>query len=132
MIVVSGTQQALDLAARVLLDPGDAVWIEEPGYPPTRAVLLAAGARLVPVPVDDEGLDVAAGARARAGGAAGLVTPSHQFPLGVTMSLARRLALLGMGARRRRLRARGRLRQRVPLRRPAARRAAGARSATAG
>ena len=59
--MVSGTQQALDLAARVLIDPGDPVWIEEPGYPPTRAVLLAAGARPVPVPVDDEGLSVVQG-----------------------------------------------------------------------
>ena len=66
VIVVSGTQQALDLAARVLIDPGDPVWIEEPGYPPTRAVLVAAGARPVPVPVDDEGLSVVAGPAPRA------------------------------------------------------------------
>jgi GntR family transcriptional regulator / MocR family aminotransferase len=94
VIVVSGTQQALDLAARVLINPGDAVWIEEPGYPPTRAVLVAAGARPVPVPVDDEGLSVVEG-RAREPSARLIsVSPSHQFPLGVTMSLKRRLELL--------------------------------------
>ena len=60
---MSGSQQGIDLAARVLLDPGDAVWMEEPGYPGARTALLAAGARLVPVPVDGEGL----AGRARAG-----------------------------------------------------------------
>ncbi len=94
VIVVSGTQQALDLAARVLIDPGDPVWIEEPGYPPTRAVLVAAGARPVPVPVDDEGLSVVAGRRLEPGARLIAVSPSHQFPLGVTMSLQRRLELL--------------------------------------
>ena len=94
VIVVSGTQQALDLAARVLIDPGDPVWIEEPGYPPTRAVLLAAGARPVPVPVDDEGLSVVEGRRTEPAARLIAVSPSHQFPLGVTMSLQRRLELL--------------------------------------
>ena len=94
VIVVSGTQQALDLAARVLIDPGDPVWIEEPGYPPTRAVLLAAGARPVPVPVDDEGLSVVQGRTLEPAARLVAVSPSHQFPLGVTMSLKRRLELL--------------------------------------
>jgi GntR family transcriptional regulator / MocR family aminotransferase len=94
VIVVSGTQQALDLAARVLTDPGDPVWIEEPGYPPTRAVLLAAGARPVPVAVDDEGLSVVQGRAAEPAPRLISVSPSHQFPLGVTMSLKRRLELL--------------------------------------
>jgi GntR family transcriptional regulator/MocR family aminotransferase len=94
VIVVSGTQQALDLAARVLIDPGDPVWIEEPGYPPTRVVLLAAGARPVPVPVDEEGLSVAEGRRLEPAARLIAVSPSHQFPLGVTMSLQRRLELL--------------------------------------
>ena len=94
VIVVSGTQQALDLAARVLINPGDPVWIEEPGYPPTRAVLLAAGARPVPVPVDDEGLSVVQGRALEPAARLISVSPSHQFPLGVTMSLRRRLELL--------------------------------------
>jgi len=94
VIVVAGSQQALDLVARVLLDPGDAVWVEEPGYAGAKGALAAAGARLVPVPVDAEGLDVAAGTRRGAAARLAYVTPSHQYPLGVTMSLARRLALL--------------------------------------
>ena len=94
ILVVSGSQQALALTARVLLDPGSRVWVEEPGYGGARDALVLAGARLVPVPVDGEGLDVAAG-RARSRGArAAYVTPSHQYPLGVTMSAARRLQLL--------------------------------------
>lgn len=93
VLVVAGSQQALDLVARVLLDPGDAVLIENPGYLGARGALGAAGARLVPVPVDGHGLDVAAGA-ALGPARMAVVTPSHQFPLGVTMSLARRLALL--------------------------------------
>ena len=94
IIVVSGSQQALELSARVLLDPGSRVWIEEPGYRLAADVLALAGCHLVPVPVDREGLDVAAGiARCRKARAA-FVTPSHQFPLGVTMSASRRLRLL--------------------------------------
>jgi GntR family transcriptional regulator/MocR family aminotransferase len=94
VIVVSGSQQGVDLAARVLLDPGDTVWMEDPGYTGARSALLAAGARLEPVPVDAEGLVVDVG-RARAPRARmAYVSPSHQFPLGVTMSAARRLALL--------------------------------------
>ena len=94
VMIVSGAQQALDLAARVLIDPGDEVWVEDPGYMGIRGSLLAAGAQLAPVPVDGEGLNVAAG-RTRAPNARLVcVTPSHQYPLGVTMSLARRLELL--------------------------------------
>lgn len=94
VIIVSGSQQGLDLAARVLVDPGDAVWVEEPGYLGARGALLAAQARLIPVPVDAEGIDVAAGTRICPDARLAYVSPSHQFPLGVTMSLARRLALL--------------------------------------
>ena len=79
---------------RVLIDPGDPVWVEEPGYPPTVAVLTAAGARLVPVPIDDEGLSVVAGRAAEPNARLICASPSHQYPLGVTMSLARRLELL--------------------------------------
>lgn len=94
VMAVSGSQQALALAARVLLDPGSSVWIEEPGYPGARDALAMAGARLVPVPVDAEGLDVAAGIRLAPRAGAIYVTPSHQYPLGVTMSASRRLQLL--------------------------------------
>ncbi len=94
VIVVAGSQQALDLVARVLLDPGDAVWVEEPGYAGATGALAAAGARVVPVPVDAEGLDVAAGRQRCAAARLAYVTPSHQYPLGMTMSLGRRLALL--------------------------------------
>ena len=99
VIVVSGSQQALDFSARMLLDPGDPAWIEDPGYLGTRAALVAAGARLVPVPIDDEGLDVAAGLAREPRARLAFVTPSHQFPLGPTMSLARRLALLEWAGR---------------------------------
>ncbi len=94
VIVVAGAQQGLDLAARVLLDPGDAAWIEDPGYFGARGALVGAGARLIPVPVDDEGLDVGAGKARCPDARLAYITPSHQFPLGATMSLARRLALL--------------------------------------
>lgn len=99
VIVTTGAQAALDLAARMLLDPGDAAWIEEPGYLGARAALLGAGARLVPVPVDDEGLDVARGIALEPAPRLIYVTPSHQFPLGVTLSLPRRLALLDFARR---------------------------------
>ncbi|MFN8513230.1 MAG: PLP-dependent aminotransferase family protein [Chloroflexia bacterium] len=99
VIIVSGAQQGLDLLTRLLLDPGDAAWIEDPGYGAARTALIASGARLVPVPVDGDGLDVAAGiARAPAARLA-YVTPSHQFPLGSTLSLARRLELLAWAER---------------------------------
>jgi GntR family transcriptional regulator / MocR family aminotransferase len=99
VVIVDGAQMAFDLAARVLLDPGDAAWVEEPGYPGAQAALAAAGARLVHVPVDAEGLDVAAGAGLEPRSRLVYVTPSHQFPLGVTMSLRRRLALSDWAAR---------------------------------
>jgi GntR family transcriptional regulator/MocR family aminotransferase len=99
VIVVDGAQMAFDLIARVLLDPGDAAWMEEPGYPGARAALVAAGARLAHVPVDAEGLDVAAGAALEPAARLIYATPSHQFPLGMTMSLPRRLALLDWASR---------------------------------
>jgi DNA-binding transcriptional MocR family regulator len=79
--------------------PGDAAWIEDPGYPGARGVLLGVGAQVIPVPVDNEGLDVAAGMKRCAQARLAFVTPSHQFPLGGTMSLSRRLALLGWAKR---------------------------------
>jgi GntR family transcriptional regulator/MocR family aminotransferase len=95
VLVVSGSQQALDLAARVLLDPGDVAWVEDPGYWGVRAALAAAGAVTRLVPVDGEGLDLAAAMAAEPAARVVCVAPSHQFPLGVTMSATRRLELLG-------------------------------------
>ena len=83
-----------NLTARALLDPGQSAWIEEPGYFGAQNALRMAGARLVPVPVDDDGLDVEAGIARSPQAQAAYVTPSHQFPLGVTMSASRRLQLL--------------------------------------
>jgi GntR family transcriptional regulator/MocR family aminotransferase len=94
IMIVSGSQQALQIAATVLLDPGDSMWMEEPGYRLARTAFAAAGLRVVPVPVDEEGLDVSAGIKQCAHARAAYVTPSHQYPLGSTMSAARRLQLL--------------------------------------
>ncbi|HKZ08487.1 MAG TPA: PLP-dependent aminotransferase family protein [Methylomirabilota bacterium] len=94
ILIVNGTQQALDLIARVLLDPGDGAVVEEPHYPGATIPFEAVGARLLRVPVDAGGLDTAklpaAGQRPRLA----YVTPCHQFPTGVIMPLERRLALL--------------------------------------
>jgi GntR family transcriptional regulator/MocR family aminotransferase len=94
IMITSGSQQALDLCVRVLLDSGDQVWVEEPGYWLVKQVLTAAGCRRVPVAVDGEGLNVELGIRLAPRARAALVAPSHQYPLGVTMSVARRLKLL--------------------------------------
>ncbi|TCO61016.1 PLP-dependent aminotransferase family protein [Actinocrispum wychmicini] len=96
VIVTQGAQQALDVIGRVLVEPGDCVAIEEPGYVPARGLFTSLGARVVGVPVDGEGLDVAS-----LPSDARLVytTPSHQFPLGTPMSLARRTALLSWAHR---------------------------------
>lgn len=99
VIVVSGAQAAMDLAARLLLDPGDSAWHEEPGFLGARGALLAAGAHLHPVPVDGEGLNAEWGERICPRARLVHVTPSCQFPLGVTMSLDRRLQLLDWAAR---------------------------------
>jgi len=94
VLIVSGSQQALDITARVLLDPGNSVWVEEPGYSLQRAVLTAAGCRLIPVPVDEAGMDVETGIKRSPRARAAFVTPSHQYPLGSTMSASRRIQLL--------------------------------------
>jgi GntR family transcriptional regulator/MocR family aminotransferase len=99
VMVTSGSQQALHLCARVLLDPGEPVWIEEPGYPGAHQAFAAAGSRMIPVPVDAEGLDVQEGTRLGRNARAVYVTPSHQYPLGATMSVARRIQLLNWAAR---------------------------------
>ena len=99
IVIVNGTQQALDLIARVLLDPGDGAVVEEPHYPGATIPFEAVGARLLRVPVDADGLDPsrlpAAGERPRLA----YVTPCHQFPSGVIMPLERRLALLRWASR---------------------------------
>jgi GntR family transcriptional regulator/MocR family aminotransferase len=94
IFVLNGAQQALHLVAQILLDPGDRVWIEEPGYVGARVAFEGAGARLVPVPVGDDGLDAGEGMRLAHDARLAYVTPSHQFPLGVVMSASRRLQLL--------------------------------------
>ncbi len=94
VFVVNGSQQGIALTAQVLLNPGDGVWMEDPGYLGAKGALLGAGARLMPVPIDAEGLDVEAGKARGPEARLAFVTPSHQCPLGVTMSLKRRLALL--------------------------------------
>jgi GntR family transcriptional regulator / MocR family aminotransferase len=94
IMIVSGSQQGLEVTARVLLDPGDRVWMEEPGYRFARSVFNFNGCVIVPVRVDAEGLNVASGAKKCSDARAVLVTPSHQYPLGVTMSASRRLQLL--------------------------------------
>jgi GntR family transcriptional regulator/MocR family aminotransferase len=94
VIVTSGSQQAFDLLFRLLLDPGDCAWIEEPGYLDVRAALVAAGATLVPVRVDEAGIDVGEGMRLCSGARVAVVSPSHQYPAGVTLSATRRIELL--------------------------------------
>jgi GntR family transcriptional regulator/MocR family aminotransferase len=93
VIVTAGAQRALDLAFHLLLDPGDAVGMEDPGYPGARSALVAAGARIEEVAVDASGMDVDR-LRQLDGIRLAYVTPSHQFPLGVSMSLDRRRSLL--------------------------------------
>lgn len=93
VVIVSGAQQAFDLIARLFIDPGDRVVVEEPGYQAARQAFVAAGARPVPVPVDASGIDVSRLPR-RDRVRLAYVTPSHQFPLGGILPLARRLELL--------------------------------------
>lgn len=97
VLVTHGAQQGLDLIARVLIEPGATVAVEEPGYPPARQLFQSHGATLAYVPVDGEGIDVSAIPRAAK---LVYVTPSHQFPTGTPMSLARRTALLEWAQRR--------------------------------
>ena len=98
VFVTAGYQGALSLIARALIAAGDAVWFEDPGYHLARQGLTAAGARLIPVPVDEEGMRVADGMACAPQARFVVVTPAHQCPLGVALSLPRRLALLSWAA----------------------------------
>ncbi len=99
ILVTTGSQQALQISAQILLDPKDRVWIEEPGYPGARQAFMAAGAQLIPVRVDDEGMNVPEIIRRGRKARAVYVTPSHQYPLGMTMSATRRMLLLNWAVR---------------------------------
>jgi len=103
VLIISGVQEALDRTAHLVIDVEDPVWIEEPGYPGAAATFRAVGARICPVPVDSEGLDFERGERTWPRAKLVYVTPAHQFPLGVTMSLRRRLSLLEWARRSRTL-----------------------------
>jgi len=98
VIVTAGGMDAFDLISRAVLQAGDRVWMEEPGYPTARRIFSQGGVMAVPVPVDGEGLMVAEGRRADAAARAAFVTPARQYPTGVTMPLARRLELLDWAA----------------------------------
>jgi GntR family transcriptional regulator/MocR family aminotransferase len=101
VFIVGGAQAGLSIAARLVLDPGDQAWMENPGYHGARGAVLATGANPVPIAVDAEGLRVDDGRREAPDARAAFVTPSRQLPLGVTMSAARRAALLEWAARSR-------------------------------
>lgn len=95
IFIVNGAQQAFDLIGRVLLNPGDPVWFENPGAIGARNSFIACGAKMIPVPVDEEGLSVDAGLKLVPQFRLAFVTPAHQHPTGVEMSLRRRAQLLG-------------------------------------
>lgn len=99
IVIVSGIQQALDLLARLLVKKNDPIWMEDPGYFGARIAFDNVGARMIAVPVDGEGMSVSGGVKICPNAKGAYVTPAHQFPLGVTMSLDRRLALLSWAAR---------------------------------
>ncbi|HEY5920051.1 MAG TPA: PLP-dependent aminotransferase family protein, partial [Kofleriaceae bacterium] len=101
VFVTTGTQQAFEEILRLVVDPGEPVWVEDPGYLGAMRAVVGAHARPVAVPVDEQGLDVAAGIRRAPRARAVVLAPSHQYPLGVTLSLARRFALLRWAARAR-------------------------------
>jgi GntR family transcriptional regulator/MocR family aminotransferase len=94
VIITAGSQQGLNLLARTLLQPGDAIWMEDPGYGGARWAFQQAGLQVVPVPLDSAGLDVSAAQILAPDARLAYVTPSHQCPVGMTMNLERRLALL--------------------------------------
>jgi GntR family transcriptional regulator/MocR family aminotransferase len=93
-VIVSGVQQGLDLLARFLVKPGEAVGMEDPGYFGATAAFRNAGAKIIPMPVDEHGLVISKGKHFYSQIKAAYLTPAHQFPLGMTMPLERRLAIL--------------------------------------
>jgi GntR family transcriptional regulator/MocR family aminotransferase len=99
ILVTTGSQQALQISAQVLLDPRDRVWMEEPGYPGAHQAFMTAGARMIPLPVDHEGMNVEELIKRGRGARAVYVTPSHQYPMGMTMGATRRMLLLNWAAR---------------------------------
>lgn len=94
VVIVSGVQQALDLLLRLLVKKGDPVWMEDPGYFGASIALRNAGAKIIPIPVDKQGLSVSAGVKLCPKAKGVLLTPGHQYPLGMTMSLERRIEVL--------------------------------------
>ena len=110
IVITAGTQQAIDIVTRVMRGPDKEVWIEDPGYSLTRLALVAAGAKVCPIPIDQYGIKVAEGIRRAPKARAVFITPSHQFPKGVVLSMARRLELLAWAREFRRVDRRGRLR----------------------
>jgi GntR family transcriptional regulator/MocR family aminotransferase len=94
VVITAGTQQAVDIVARVTEGPENQVWVEDPGYSLTRFALIAAGAKVCPIPVDQNGINVTEGIRRAPKARAVFITSSHQFPKGVPLSMARRLELL--------------------------------------
>ena len=119
IVIVSGAQQALDLASRLLLDPGEEAWMEEPGYGGARAALLAAGVKPVAVPVDDAGLDVVAGRGLSPKARLAYVTPVASVSDGRGDDAGAPSGVAALGRALPQLDCRGRLRQRIPLREPA-------------
>ena len=99
VVVVTSTQQAVELAGRVLADPGDHAWVETPGYPPAQHCLRAAGLSVMHVPVDEAGLNVEAAEAMAPDARLAYVTPSHQYPTGYEMSMERRRSLLYWASR---------------------------------
>jgi GntR family transcriptional regulator/MocR family aminotransferase len=97
IVIAPGAQAAISIATLALTDIGDRVWVENPGYDAAYRSLVLAGVAPVGIGVDAEGLDVDAGRQRAPDARLAMVSPSHQYPLGVTMSLARRLALAAMG-----------------------------------
>ncbi|MEM6336550.1 MAG: PLP-dependent aminotransferase family protein, partial [Bacteroidota bacterium] len=94
IVLTSGAQQAIWLCAHVLANAGDAVWLEDPGYRGARTTFERSQLRLIPVPVDEKGIDVDAGLAAAPRARLAYVTPSHQYPMGVPLAVSRRLQLL--------------------------------------
>ncbi len=97
VLITAGAQQGIDFTARLLLDPGDRAWVEDPGYPAIRELFRAAGANVVPIPLDAQGITLTHAAAKPPRVIA--VSPSHQYPTGVTMSVERRMALLDYAER---------------------------------